>query len=99
MSVTRRRPALLWRPGGRLSGGAVDPVTGIAQARHDVADLVQALIDSTGPDIHIGVGRVEGSDPLGCGQEAEEADRLGIPVARLGSTTITVRPSIGGNLQ
>ena len=51
----------------RRSARAEDPVTGIAEARHDVADLVQTFVDRRCPDGDIWVGLLEGSDPLWSG--------------------------------
>src|ERR1044071_5207955 len=44
------------------------PVAGIPQTRHDVADLVDALIDRPNMDVDIGVGRAQPLDPLGRSQ-------------------------------
>ena len=44
--VTGDTPRRACRP--RLLGQAVEPVAGVAEARHDVADLVELLVDGAG---------------------------------------------------
>ena len=45
---------------------------------HDVAVLVQVLVDGGRVDGHVGVALVEVRHPLGRGDQADEADRLGL---------------------
>lgn len=46
--------------------GAEDLVTGIAEARHDIAVLVQALVDRGGVDLYIGVSLFHHVDAFWC---------------------------------
>ena len=53
------------------------PVARIAQARHDVAQLVQPLVQRRQVDRHIRVGGRERRDTLGRGDQAQKFDLLG----------------------
>ena len=83
---------------------AEQAVAGVAEAGHDVALLVEALVDRGGEDRHVRVDAVQLRDALGRGEQADELDLLGaallepliaataeLPVASIGSTTITRR--------
>src|SRR6187397_738464 len=61
--------------GARPLLGAEQAIARVAEARDDVALLVQALVDARRVDRHVGVARVEGLQALGAGQEADELDR------------------------
>ena len=52
-------------------------VAGVAEARHDVAVVVEVLVDRGGPDRHVGMRAVQPRDALGRGEQADEADVLG----------------------
>lgn len=53
-------------PSRQASLGAEHPVAGVAQARHDVAVLVELPVDGRGVDRHVGVVGVEVREALGC---------------------------------
>src|SRR6516164_3805235 len=77
-------------------------VAGVAQARQDVAVIVQTLVDGGGPDRHVGMLPLELRDAFGCGEQADEADVAGaarfqerragaeLPVASIGSIRTAV---------
>lgn len=54
--------------------GAEDLVTGITQAWHDVAVLVQALVDRGGVDLHVRVGFFHHLDAFWCGDQHHGAN-------------------------
>src|SRR3546814_1154500 len=51
-----------------------DAVAGVAQAGHDVALVVQLLVDRGGEDGDVGVGAAQLGDALRGGDQADEAD-------------------------
>lgn len=56
--------------------GAEDLVTGIAKARHDIAVLVQALVDRRGVDLHVRVGFFHRFDAFRRGHQDHGTDFL-----------------------
>ena len=57
--MTDKKLAPLLRP--------VKPIAGVAQAGHDVAVVVQVVVDRGGHDGDVRVGRLERGDALGRG--------------------------------
>ena len=95
--------------GGRRAGRgsllrAEQAVAGVAQARHDVAVVVELEVNGGGEDRHIGVLGPQGRDAFGRGDQADilqgarprtlrrwSAAIAELAVASIGSTTITSR--------
>ena len=50
------------------------PVAGVAEARRNIAVVVEPFVDRCGPRLHVGMDRDRARDPLGDGQQADEAD-------------------------
>ena len=80
--------------------GAEHPVAGVAQPRHDIAVVVEPLVDRGGPDRHVRMLALELRDALRRRQKADEADVAG--AARLqqrgagaGLRTRPTRPPAG----
>ena len=56
---------------------SVHAVAGVAEARHDIAVVVEVIVDRGCPDRHVGVHAAELLDAFGCGEKADEAHVLG----------------------
>src|SRR5215217_4827696 len=54
--------------------GPVHPVAGIAETRHDIAVIIEPLVDRRGPDVHLRMMAVEFLDAFGRGEQARHAD-------------------------
>src|SRR5919106_5747260 len=72
MRVSRRRARRLL--------GSEEAVAGVAQARHDIAVLIEGGVDGRRVDGHVGMVPVEGGQSLGTRQQADELDRPRMPV-------------------
>src|SRR5579883_1862190 len=57
--------------------GPVEPVARVSQAGDDVPVVVEPLVHGGRVDVHIGVGLLHPTDPLGGGDEDEETDPPG----------------------
>ena len=57
-----------------LSLGPEEPVAEVTEARHDVAVLVEPLVERRGEDTDVGVLGLHARDALGGGDDADEAD-------------------------
>ena len=87
---------------GSRSGRAEHAVAGVAQTRADIGVLVELAVDRGRPDRHLGVLCLDGRDPLGRGDQADQLElprprplelvkrRTALPpVASIGSSTYT----------
>src|SRR3546814_9493625 len=61
-------------PRGRRLPGAEDAVAGVAQSRHDVALVVQLLVDRRREDGNVRVGAAQLGDAFRRRHQADEAD-------------------------
>ena len=53
-----------------------DAVARIAQSRHDIGSVVQALVDGARVQTHLGIVLKHGLDTLGCRNEHQQAKSL-----------------------
>jgi hypothetical protein len=57
--------------------GAEHSVSGIAQAGHDIAVIIQSLVDSSSPDRDVRTLTLKSGNPFGGREQADEPNVLG----------------------
>ena len=57
--------------------GTEHSVSGIAQARHDIAVIIQLLVDGSSPDWNVGMFLLKLRNPLGSCEQADKPDISG----------------------
>ena len=66
--------------GSDLLSCAELPVSGVSQARHYIADLVQTFVNLGNMDRHVGMRCLQGIDPFWGSEQAYKPDALRPPV-------------------